>query len=350
MPAELQPGDAFTELVRARCSQAWLGTTELEDGIPSRHWHHLYKGEAWTAATRTQYDKMVTRQALEGGVSSRREDLTCIFFIHRARLAFSGDGGLALLGKNLAAASAGELLSDFGGKEGAKLGGTRARGDLHMLLAELQRHWAEVLEAVKAERNINTVTIHAIEENIVMLFERRYARFAAVFKPGKVREEVLANTARQCAELRSVIEEFTRDLNHRGAALSYAEQLKFVANRYLTLYSPIMKTIDGSETGAVPGGVSVHDIRDSDPRPSQEAKTRRVAARIEIPTAVEPNQPAASLQPSGNYDTWDKWDKLGWIRISRISRIRLGYPHGTYPEKGVLILTNYPTWISYRIS
>ncbi len=56
------------------------------------------------------------------------------------------------------------------------LGGTRARGDLHMLLAELQRHWAEVLEAVKAERDINAVTIHAIEENIVMLFERRYAR------------------------------------------------------------------------------------------------------------------------------------------------------------------------------
>ena len=59
---------------------------------------------------------------------------------------------------------------------------------------------------------------------------------------------------------------------------------------------------------------------------------------------------AGHLEPSGNYDTRDKWDKLGWIRISRISRIRLGYPHGTYPEKGVLILTNYPTWISYRIS
>ena len=56
------------------------------------------------------------------------------------------------------------------------------------------------------------------------------------------------------------------------------------------------------------------------------------------------------LYPSGNYDTWDKWDKLGWIRISRISRIRLGYPHGTYPEKGVLILNIYPTRISYRIS
>ncbi len=53
---------------------------------------------------------------------------------------------------------------------------------------------------------------------------------------------------------------------------------------------------------------------------------------------------------SGNYDTWDKWDKLGWIRINRISRIRLGYPHGTYPEKGVLILNTYPTGISYRIS
>ncbi len=54
--------------------------------------------------------------------------------------------------------------------------------------------------------------------------------------------------------------------------------------------------------------------------------------------------------PSGNYDTWDKWDKLGWVRISRISRIRLGYPHGTYPEKGVFILNIYPDGISYEIS
>ncbi len=53
---------------------------------------------------------------------------------------------------------------------------------------------------------------------------------------------------------------------------------------------------------------------------------------------------------SGNYDTWDKWDKLGWIRINRISRIRLGYPDGTYPEKGVLILIDYPIRISCRIS
>ncbi len=43
-----------------------------------------------------------------------------------------------------------------------------------------------------------------------------------------------------------------------------------------------------------------------------------------------------SCPASGNYDTWDKWDKLGWVRINRISRIRLGYPHGTYPEKGYL--------------
>jgi hypothetical protein len=40
--------------------------------------------------------------------------------------------------------------------------------------------------------------------------------------------------------------------------------------------------------------------------------------------------------------SWDKWDKIGWVRISRISRIRLGYPHGTYPEKGVFILNIYP--------
>jgi hypothetical protein len=72
-----------------------------------------------------------------------------------------------------------------------------------MILKELQRHWAEVVEVVRVDRNINTVTIHCIEENILLLLERRYARFAVVFPPGKVREEVLANTARQCAEVLS---------------------------------------------------------------------------------------------------------------------------------------------------
>ena len=101
-----------------------------------------------------------------------------------------------------------------------------------MILRELPRHSAEVVEAVRVDRNINTVTIYCIEKNILLLLDRRYARFAVVFPPGEVREEVLANTARQCAEVRTLIIEFTRDLNHRGAALSYEDwpELKFVSN------------------------------------------------------------------------------------------------------------------------
>jgi hypothetical protein len=123
-----------------------------------------------------------------------------------------------------------------------------SHADLKNILKELQRHWAKVVEAVRINRNINTITIHCIEENILLLLEHSYARSTAVFPPGKV----LVNTARQCAEVRALVTEFTRDLkvlNRHGAALSYEDQLKFVSNRYLTLYSPIMKAFGGAETG-----------------------------------------------------------------------------------------------------
>ncbi len=184
--------------------------------------------------------------------------------------------------------------------------------DLKTILKELQRHWAEVVEVVRVDSNINTVTIHGIEDNIILLSERSYAM---VFPPGKVREEVLAKTARQCAEVRTLINEFTRDLTHRCAALSFEDQHKFVSNRYLTLYSPIMMAFDGTETGTVPGGVSFSDIRDTDPRDvprtTSEAKNRRPATRLEpsphgelAPPMLPPPQlpPAATFgSPAGSF-------------------------------------------------
>jgi hypothetical protein len=140
MPASIEAGDSSTALVKAQCCRAWRLTAEMELHIPARHWLHLFKAESWTGNLRTQYDKMIARQSQDGGFASRREDLTNILFIHRARLVLSGDAGLALLGKNLAAASAGELLSDFTGAEGGRLGGPYSRADLKMIFEELQRH------------------------------------------------------------------------------------------------------------------------------------------------------------------------------------------------------------------
>ena len=102
--------------------------------MPALHWDHLYKGTAWFAKTRADYDKMISRQAQDGSVFSRREDQNNLAFMHNIRLAFSVDAWPALVGKLLAFVAVAEEPADIRGSEGAKLGSTHSRSDLAMTL------------------------------------------------------------------------------------------------------------------------------------------------------------------------------------------------------------------------
>ena len=312
MPAALDSGTVFTRLVTDRCALPWLTVTRLEASVPPRHWNHLYKGTAWSAKARSDYDKMTSKQSQGGaGCLSRREDPNNVAFVHRVRLSYTGPAGLTLTGKLLALVAVAEKPSDFSGSDGIKLGGTRARSDLEAILADLRRHWAEVVEAATRARGINSVTIHNIVEGLHIILERRYARFAALFPAGRAREEVLANTARQCAEVRALISDFTQDLNHRGGTLGYEQQIDFIANHYLTLLQPVMDALLGADTGAVPGGISASDLRQSATwQPAagapQEQKPLRSALRTLAPAVSFADTPAVayptpSLQPSAYY-------------------------------------------------
>jgi hypothetical protein len=325
MPAEYQDDAPTSRRVSKTCALPWLSISDMELGVPSRHWFHLYLATAWNARSRSDYDKMIAKQAQGGsGCISRREDPTNVACVHRLRLAFTGDAGLALTGKLLALIVVAEKPSDFCGQAGKGLGGARARGDLDLLLTAMRRHWNEILEAAELGRGISSVTTNNIIEGILAILERRYTRFGTLFPPGAVREEVLANTARQCAEVRVLFDEFVKDLNHRGGTMPYDSQNEFIANRYLTLLQPALDVLLGADNGVVPGGVSTADIRAAGGvarLAATEAKPLRSALRATGSAAtvsfaaqtaaappttphLPPPAPYGSLSPAYPYGTW----------------------------------------------
>jgi hypothetical protein len=78
--------------------------------------------------------------------------------------------------------------------------------------------------------------------------ERRYPRYAAVLPAGRLREEVLANVARQHEELHAYFEAFNRSLTDRCRCKDYAEQARYAGDRYLALLGPAMAALlDGDD-------------------------------------------------------------------------------------------------------
>jgi hypothetical protein len=70
--------------------------------------------------------------------------------------------------------------------------------------------------------------------------------------PGSLREEVLANVARQLVELRVYLDSFMRNPAGRCTRRSYAELAQYARSRYIRLICPTVRyllDVDGSSGG-----------------------------------------------------------------------------------------------------
>ena len=70
--------------------------------------------------------------------------------------------------------------------------------------------------------------------------------------PGSLREEVLANVARQLVELRVYLDSFMRNPTGRCTRRSYAELAQYARSRYIRLLCPTVRyllDVDGSSGG-----------------------------------------------------------------------------------------------------
>jgi hypothetical protein len=249
MPTLLGSGAAFASLVAAKCRRSWVATAVIEAEIPASARGHFFRGKMWENAERRKYDKMIAQQRSASGRAQRRENPNRVACPHRLTFAYSNDDELTLEASHLVMVCSGESLSDFTGEAGRAFGGLRARADYTFMTSALRAAWADLTGAVGRDENIGAPAVTAIFDLVYSFLERRYARFATILTPGRLREEVLANVARQLAELSIYFASFTRSLADRCSRRPYAELAQYAGSRYIRLLGPavhFLLDVDGA--------------------------------------------------------------------------------------------------------
>jgi hypothetical protein len=154
-----------------------------------------------------------------------------------------------------------ESLSDWAGASGRTLGGSIGRSAYQHVQSELHEAWTGLTAQVARNEHVGAVSIRAVFDLVEVFLERRYKRYATVLPPGRLREEVLANVARQTEELRVYFAAFNDSLTDRCRRVVYSDQAQFAGERYLALLGPAVAALiygdDGqssSSSRAAPGG------------------------------------------------------------------------------------------------
>ena len=129
-------------------------------------------------------------------------------------------------------------------------------------------------------------------EGLKRYLDRRYARYALVLPQGRLREEVLANVARQSDELRVYFAAFNQSLADRCLRQAYAEQAQFAGDRYLALLGPAMAVLLDGDNAA--GTATPRSSAGGGPAATAPAGARRNILKTVSFEATPPAPPAAS--------------------------------------------------------
>ena len=253
MPEALGTGAAFRAQVAATCARSWLKAAVFETDVPVTQRHALWKARSWTTKDRTSYVRMIAAQRSEKNRSSRRENPTSVACPHRLAFAFSDDDGLDLDAKHLALVCPAERPADWIAGDIPRGDASRARTDYQRLLGELRTSWEPVVAAIRRNEQIGAPAISALFELLECFLARRYACFSTALS-GPIREEVLANVARQFFELHEYFTSFSRDLADRTPRRPHHEHAEFAGSRYLRLFSPVFTGLLDTDYARQSGG------------------------------------------------------------------------------------------------
>ena len=253
MPDILGSGPAFRTQVAARCARKWVPSHVFENDVPVAQRQALWKARSWSSKDRATYEKMIDKQHDPRHRGTRRENPTNVACPHRLSFAYSDDETLDMDALHLALVCPGEKLSDWAVGDCRHTEGTRGRAEYQRLLGELREAWLPVCDSIARDHQIGAPAVTTLFELIEVFLARRYGRFSTVLT-GRVREEVLANVARQLYELRVYFLTFTRDLADRAPRRDYALQAQFAGSRYIRLLTPTINGLLGADEARHPGG------------------------------------------------------------------------------------------------
>jgi hypothetical protein len=249
MPKELGSGAEFNALVAARCKRSWLPLNVIENGLPAAYRSQAVLAKLWSSKERQAYDKMIKLQKPERGRDQRRENPVQVACPHRLSFTYDRDDAVHLEAQHLVMVCAGESLSDWAGEDARLFGGTRGKAEYEYALKELNESWVALNTAFERNHQIGAPASSALFTRVFNLLARRYDRFAAILSPGRVREEILANVARQLAEIRVYFDAFNRSLADRCGRKAYDDQAHYAGVRYVRLLRPVVTFLLDAEHG-----------------------------------------------------------------------------------------------------
>jgi hypothetical protein len=338
MPAALERGPAFAALVAAKCRRSWLSTATFESEVPAAYRAQLFRGKMWDNTDRKKYEKMISSQKASGGKAQRRENPSRVAFPHRLTFAYSNDAEQLIEAQHLVLMCAGESLSDFSGADGSAFGDRRGRTNYMLLVSELRDAWSNLAGAIERNENVGAPTVTAIFDLVYVFLERRYERCSLILSPGRLREEVLANVARQLAELRQYFADFQRVLSDRCTRKLYADVAQFAGSRYLALLGPTVLYLLDADGGpprittpaAIPGcgggfGAGISPAPPAAPTPPPARRKLGVTF-----ADGGPGEPQAQAAPAPFSSPPAHLGSGGWPGVPHYAT----YPASYYPPQG----------------
>ena len=227
------------------CAAKWLKGEELKRDLPPRWYTLLYCGHAWDNKKQAEYER--ARRRAGRGAQARREDPNSPAWVHRLSLVHSGDERLALDATQLALLVRGESMADFAGEDEENF---RRREAYVEHLKTLRRRWQRVQAALSNRRLPGDLEITGVTTSIESTLARRYAAMKrAVGTRGAAATEVLANTARQCREVRAYFAQFKDVVNaHASDIEDYQSRVEYLGGRWLGLLRPAVEVVLSMES------------------------------------------------------------------------------------------------------
>jgi hypothetical protein len=194
-----------------------------------------------------------------------------------------------------------------------------------LLVNELRDAWSNLAGAVERNENVGAPTVTAIFDLVTIFLERRYERCSLTLSPGRLREEVLANVARQLAELRQYFTDFQRVLSDRCSRKLYAELAQYTGSRYLALLGPTVLYLLDADGGSGVGAATT-------PAPSAAPAPPLARRKLTVPSADGgPGEPPAQAAPAPFSPPFANIGSGGWPGVPHYAT----FPASYYPPQGV---------------
>ena len=262
--------------VRRLVSRDWLRGSDLQSALPARWLTLLCRTASWSPKEIQSHEKAIAVSRRAG--DARTENPLKPAWVHRLTFSWSEDEMLTCLGFNLGLLARGETAALYATSTTASM----QRRTHHVAFqSELRARHQDCINTMLGghppsdlERSsFTTIFLHGYERRLVLLKEE-------VGLDSRAAVEVVANSARQLEETRTLVSSAWACWAARGAAGNREGRAQFYHERFRALFEPAVDIFLGSGGSSTSGDVFGPSPAGCGPKPDAGAPGRRPSTSL----------------------------------------------------------------------